>query len=131
VRLLLDSHVFLWSVDQSQRLSTTARREIERPSNDVYVSAASVWELAIKMSKGRLRTRRIVRPQELEESALRTGFIELPVTSRHAAAVATLGLLHGDPFDRLLIAQAQIENLTILTVDPRFAEYPVQTMAAD
>jgi PIN domain nuclease of toxin-antitoxin system len=131
MRLLLDSHVLLWAYDDFRRLSSAARREMERPSNTIYVSAASVWELAIKLASGKLRVRNLTDVGEFEMRAIESGFIELPVTMRHAAAVADLGLLHADPFDRLLIAQARIEGLTVVTTDRRFADYPVQILDAD
>jgi PIN domain nuclease of toxin-antitoxin system len=131
MRLLLDSHVLLWAFDESRRLSPTARREIGRPSNTVYVSAASVWELAIKLASGKLRIRNLTHVDELEQRTVESGFTELPVTMRHAAAVADLGLVHADPFDRLLVAQARVEGLTVVTTDVRFSEYPVPILAAN
>jgi len=116
VNLLLDTHVLIWW-DEGRRLSPEARRAI-RGAEAVYVSAASAWEIAIKIGLGRLRPTRTV-----EQATAESGFLELPVTFRHTELVARLPEHHRDPFDRLLVAQAEAERLTLVTRDPVFLRY--------
>jgi PIN domain nuclease of toxin-antitoxin system len=123
MRLLLDTQVLIWW-DEGRRLSPGARRAI-REAPEVFVSAASAWEVAIKVALGRLGPTRTV-----EEAAGESGFVELPVTFRHAARIAALPLHHRDPFDRLLVAQAEVEGLTLVTRDPAFEPYGVETLRA-
>jgi PIN domain nuclease of toxin-antitoxin system len=118
VSLLLDTHVLIWW-DEGRRLAPEARRAIEE-ADAVYVSAATAWEVAIKIGLGRLRPTRTV-----EEATRESGFLELPVTFRHAERVASLPAHHRDPFDCLLVAQAEVEQLTLVTRDPVFGRYPV------
>ena len=121
MRLLVDTHVLLWAAAQPQRLPTSFRRQLESPQNDVVFSAASIWELAIKLQIGRLSLG--VTPEKLARSAVERGFQELPVTAAHAAGVSRLPLHHRDPFDRLLVAQAIHEPARLLTVDRVLAKY--------
>jgi PIN domain nuclease of toxin-antitoxin system len=123
VNLLLDTHVLIWW-DEGRRLAAEARRAIA-DADSVYVSAASAWEVAIKTGLGRLRPIRTVE-QAVDES----GFLELPVTFRHAERVGKLPPHHRDPFDRLLIAQADVEELTLVTRDAVFARYGVAVIGA-
>jgi len=123
VNLLLDTHVLIWW-DEGRRLAAGARRAIGE-ADAVYVSAASAWEIAIKVALGRLRPTRTV-----EQAATESGFLELPVTFRHAELVAALPGHHRDPFDRLLIAQAEAERLTLVTRDPVFRRYSAATIDA-
>jgi PIN domain nuclease of toxin-antitoxin system len=123
VNLLLDTHVLIWW-DEGRRLASEARRAIEE-ADTVYVSAASAWEVAIKIGLGRLRPTRTV-----EQAASESGFLELPVTFRHAQRVAALPPHHRDPFDRLLIAQAAVEELTLVTRDPVFGRYQTGVIEA-
>lgn len=118
MRLLLDTHVFLWVVAGSPRLKPAARRLIES-ADETWVSAASLWEIAIKVRLGKLRAD----PLELAGAIEASGFTELPVRAMHAAAVATLAPHHNDPFDRLLIAQAIAEPLRLLTADAALSAY--------
>jgi PIN domain nuclease of toxin-antitoxin system len=118
VRLLLDTHIFLWAVTDSRRLSADARSTISA-ADEVYVSAASIWEAAIKAGLGKIQGDMT----ELAESIAASGFLELPVTALHAASVARLPQHHRDPFDRLLIAQALAEPLVLLTADPSLLQY--------
>lgn len=121
MRLLLDTHAFLWFVSGDERLSQPARRAIERAGAEVHLSAASVWEMAIKSSLGRLK---LGAPLEVYVAEKVTeGFRILPVEWRHAAAVERLPHHHRDPFDRLLIAQALTEKMTIVTGDAAFRSY--------
>lgn len=116
---LADTHIILWSINDDPRLKR-AHREVLASSALVYASAASVWEIAIKQSIGKLDV-----PTDLGFLLPRMQFTPLAITIEHAQRVAELPRHHGDPFDRLLIAQAQIENLSILTADPLFARYDV------
>lgn len=118
MRLLLDTHIFLWSISDDERLSRKARSKIMQAA-DVYVSSASIWEVAIKVKLGKLQADVL----KLVEAITSSGFVELPVTAYHAATVATLADLHRDPFDRILIAQALSEPLTLLTGDAQLKGY--------
>ncbi|MCA3177237.1 MAG: type II toxin-antitoxin system VapC family toxin [Burkholderiaceae bacterium] len=118
MRLLLDTHVFLWAVTDSPKLGDDARRTIES-AEAVHVSAASIWEAAIKARLGKLD----VDPADLVRAIDRSGFVELPVRASHAAAVAALPAHHADPFDRLLVAQAVEEPLRLMTADAMLARY--------
>jgi len=118
VRLLLDTHVFIWSVLASRRLKF-ATRDYLAAAETVYVSAASIWEIAIKKSLGKIQGDAEALAAAIEAS----GFEELPVTARHAAAVAKLPLHHADPFDRLLLAQAFTEPLRLITADRALLAY--------
>lgn len=127
MRLLLDTQVFLWSIAATERLSRRARRVIEDGQNDVFLSAASAWEIAIKAGLGRLSL-----PNDPEsfvpEQMSANAFKPLPVEMRHALAVYGLPKVHHDPFDRLLVAQAIAEGLTIVTSDERLGDYPVKVL---
>lgn len=118
MRLLLDTHVFLWVVAAAPRLKPATRQLIEG-ADAVYVSAASIWEVAIKVRLGKLQAD----PDDLADAIDRSGFVELPVRAAHAAGVATLAPHHNDPFDRLLIAQALAEPLRLVTADQALARY--------
>jgi PIN domain nuclease of toxin-antitoxin system len=118
MRLLLDTHIFLWAVSGSARLKLATRRLIES-ADQVHVSAASIWEVAIRASLGKIEAD----PAALIAAIEASGFIELPVHSAHAAGVARLAPHHNDPFDRLLIAQALAEPLTFLTADALLVRY--------
>ena len=122
MRILLDTHVLLWAAGMPERLPTGARALIEDAANDLYFSAASLWEVAIKRGLGRDDFR--VDPRLLRRALLENGHAELAVTGAHAVAVDLLPPIHGDPFDRLLVAQAQIEAMTLLTADEIVGRYP-------
>ncbi len=125
IRILLDTHVAIWFFEDPARLTNEAREAVEDSANVSFLSAASVWEWALKQALGRLST-----PTALDVGAARAGFQELPVTWAHGRAAATLPALHGDPFDRMLVAQAAVEGLVLLTRDPLVAQYPIATMPA-
>ena len=112
MRLLIDTHVFLWAVTGNRRLKASARKTLS-DAEAVFVSAASLWEIAIKIGIGKLEGD----PMQLAAAIEGSGFRELPVTARHAAAVAGLPMHHTDPFDRLLLAQAFMEPLRLVTAD--------------
>jgi PIN domain nuclease of toxin-antitoxin system len=126
VRLLLDTHVFLWLQTTPERLRDHVTL-VEDERNELVVSAASSWEIAIKHQLGRLSLPEA--PGRYVPSRIQMiGAQSLPVEHSHALAVAELPTLHGDPFDRLLVAQAQLEDLTILTADQTVAQYPVAAL---
>lgn len=129
MNVLLDTHVLIWWLKNTPRLGRQTRGLIRAPETSVWVSAASVWEISIKAALGRLELREPfaeVMPHELE----REGFRPLTITFRHALAVRKLPPHHADPFDRMLIAQAQCEGLTLVTADARIRAYDVRTMDA-
>jgi PIN domain nuclease of toxin-antitoxin system len=125
VKLLLDTHAFLWWVAASKELSRKARSAIGSARNECYVSVASAWEIAIKVSLGKLRIEGAL-DRFLPEQLAANGFLALPIDLRHAARVATLPFRHRDPFDRLLVAQALEEDLGLVTGDPAFVKYGVK-----
>jgi PIN domain nuclease of toxin-antitoxin system len=118
MRLLLDTHVFLWAVTANRRLKSSTREFLSR-ADAVYVSAASIWEIAIKARLGKIQADAAALAAAIDSS----GFQELPVSALHAAAVAKLPLHHTDPFDRLLLAQAFLEPLRFVTADGVLAAY--------
>lgn len=122
MKLLLDTHLLLWAAGEPDRLPLAALAEIENFDNDLVFSAASLWEVAIKRGLGRPDFS--VDPRLLRRALLDNGYLELPVTSVHAVAVHGLPPIHKDPFDRMLIAQAIVEGITLLTVDDQVARYP-------
>ncbi len=121
MKLLLDTQLLLWAAGQPERLSAAARRHIKNPKNELLFSAASLWEITIKNSLGREDFR--VEPRLLRRGLIDNGYIELPITSQHAVNIEGLPLLHKDPFDRLLLAQALTEGITLLTSDAQLARY--------
>ena len=126
MNLLLDTHVFLWAIDDDPQLSHAARAAIIDGNNMVFVSAVTAWEIAIKKATGKLTI-----PQGNYLDELRTHrFASLDITTEHALAVEGLPHHHKDPFDRLLIAQAQMEKLVLVTADARIKQYAVQIIEA-
>ncbi len=121
MKLLLDTHLLLWSAGLDHRLSRKAKALIHDPANELLFSAASLWEVAIKRSLGRTDFR--AEPSVLRRALLDHQYQELPVTADHAVRVADLPTLHKDPFDRLLVAQALVEGVTLLTTDKVVARY--------
>ncbi|GEM88066.1 type II toxin-antitoxin system VapC family toxin [Meiothermus granaticius] len=117
MNLLLDSHIVLWWFSNDERLTPNARRLIEQ-ADEVFVSAATTWELAVKTSLGRLRM-----PEGFLEVVVEQGFSHLPITEVHALAVQSLPWYHRDPFDRILLAQAIVEGLGLLSMDKAMAPY--------
>jgi PIN domain nuclease of toxin-antitoxin system len=126
MKLLLDSHAFLWWLAEDPKLKAEARQAVADPTSIVHVSAATVWELSIKAALGKLDLDGADLVEEIQEN----DFVELPMTARHSLAAATLPRHHDDPLDRMLIAQAQIEGLTIVTRDPAFRDYGVGLLQA-
>ena len=127
MRVLLDTHVFLWWNEGNSQLSKKAVRILADPGNSLVLSVASAWEIAIKTQAGKLRI-----PEDaatyVPTRVAHYGMEILPIQLGHALALASLPLLHRDPFDRILIAQSQIEKLPILTADPAIRGYPVDAI---
>jgi PIN domain nuclease of toxin-antitoxin system len=121
VRILLDTHILIWALVGSRRLPKEAADTISNGGNEILFSAASIWEIAIKQQIGRMDFS--LGAERIVDAAIETGFVELAVTSVAAAAVAELPLKHKDPFDRLLVCQAQREPAQLFTVDPQLASY--------
>lgn len=121
MKLLLDTQLLLWAAGQPKRLSAAARKLLSNPCNELLFSAASLWEIAIKSTLGREDFR--VEPRLLRRGLLDNGYVELPVTSQHAVSIDGLPPLHKDPIDRLLLAQALTEGITLLTGDAQLARY--------
>lgn len=124
-RLLLDTHAFIWWIMGDQALGPRAREAIADTGNEVYVSAASIWEMSIKRQLGKLSA-----PEDLEAVVERSGFSPLVIEMFHAQQAGALPSHHRDPFDRMLLAQAQAEGLTIVTQDSAFPAHGVRLMHA-
>jgi PIN domain nuclease of toxin-antitoxin system len=127
MNVLLDTRAFLWWVDDNSKLSPRAREIISDAGNALFLSAASGWEIAIKARLGKLTL-----PDDLErfiaDQLVTNAFSSLPIQLSHALHVYTLPAHHRDPFDRILVAQSQLEDMPILTADPQIAQYPVQVI---
>lgn len=127
MKALVDTHVFLWAASDVPRISAPARAVIEDGSNEILLSVASIWEIALKFSKGKLELAEA--PGQFVPSRMaKHRFHAMPVLASHALQVADLPRLHEDPFDRLLIAQAQVEQLPIVTSDSQFSKYGVEVI---
>lgn len=122
MKLLLDTHLLLWTAGQPARVPNEARALIETPENELFFSCASLWEVVIKRGLGRDDFK--VDPRLLRRGLLDNGYSELPIGSEHVVAIDNLPAVHKDPFDRILVAQAQVEGITLLTADPTVAKYP-------
>jgi PIN domain nuclease of toxin-antitoxin system len=125
VTLLLDTNVFLWWLDDNPKLGRRARAAIAARTELVFVSAATAWEIAVKRSTGKLEA-----PGDISNWIEQGGFVELPIEVRHAVASAELPDHHRDPFDRLLVAQAQLEEMTLVARDDEIARYDVRLLDA-
>ena len=128
MNLLLDTRVVLWWIDGSKRLGPHAKATMVGPGVSAWISAASAWELAIKFGTGRLKMRKP--PEQVLSMLLEGGFHGLSISMQHALATRSLPAHHADPFDRMLVAQAQCEDLTIVTADPAIEAYDVRTIDA-
>jgi PIN domain nuclease of toxin-antitoxin system len=126
VRLLLDTHAYLWWLADDPQLRPAARAAIEAPQSVVHVSAASIWEIAVKAQLGRIGLRNADLTAEIDAN----GFVELPIRAHHAQRAGALPRHHDDPFDRMLIAQAEIERLLLVTRDRRLRAYGVELLEA-
>jgi len=127
MKLLLDTHVVLWAAGQPEKLSQSARTLLTTPENDLFFSVASMWEIVIKRGLGREDFK--VNPRRLRKMLTANGYIELSVDAEHVFTVETLPLLHKDPFDRLLLAQARTEGMVLLTVDASVLQYQESVLA--
>jgi PIN domain nuclease of toxin-antitoxin system len=122
MKFLLDTHLLLWAAGEPRRLPKRARTLINNPENQLLFSAASLWEMAIKRGLGRDDFK--VDTRLLRRGLLDNGYNELPIISDHVVAVDSLPLIHKDPFDRILVAQATVEGVTLLTIDSMVSQYP-------
>ena len=125
MRLLLDTVTLLWWLDGDAKLGATTRATITDPGNEIFVSAASAWEISVKRASGKLEA-----PFEIERALERNYFIELPIEVAHSVRAGALPMHHKDPFDRMLVAQAQLESLTLVTNDGEIAKYDVELLSA-
>jgi len=125
VRLLLDTNAFLWALDDTSRLTGATRSLLANEQNDLFVSMASLWEISIKVGIGKLTPR-----LDWEAYLPRMGAMLLPIQMEHAREVSRLPQLHRDPFDRMLVAQARVENLILVTGDKHLAEYDITVLPA-
>lgn len=126
MKVLLDTHILLWWLADDEQLPAPAAATIADPDTEVLVSAASAWEISIKQAAGRLDA-----PEDLLDAVAANYFGTLPITADHAVAAGRLPAHHADPFDRMLIAQGQIEDLTVVSADRRFSEYEVELLRLD
>ena len=124
-RILLDTHALIWWLNGDNKLGVNAIKYISQPENDIYVSAATIWEMSIKQQMGKL-----LAPDDIESKIKQSGFSELPISLFHGQQAGRLALHHKDPFDRMLIAQAQAEGLEILTKDENFPAYGIRLINA-
>ena len=122
MKILLDTNLLLWAAGEPKRLSRRARMLIDNPDNELLFSAASLWEAAIKRGLGREDFK--VDARLLRRGLLDNGYSELPIMSDHVGATENLPLIHEDPFDRILVAQATVEGITLLTIDSLVSQYP-------
>ncbi len=122
MKLLLDTHLLLWAAAEPARLSAKARALLSDEANELWFSAVSVWEVAVKCALGRPDF--TVDTRQWRQALLDNGYLEMQIRGIHAMALDGLPALHQDPFDRMLLAQAKVENMTLLTADKRVAQYP-------
>ncbi|HEV2486450.1 MAG TPA: type II toxin-antitoxin system VapC family toxin [Terracidiphilus sp.] len=122
MKFLLDTRFVLWVPIESTRISSAARRVLSNRSNQLFFSVSSIWEIAIK--RGLQRWDFLFDPMEIRRLLIENGYEELPVLGQHAVAIGNLPAIHKDPFDRILIAQAMVEGITLLTADAVIAQYP-------
>jgi len=121
LKLLLDTHIILWLAGTPEKLSKSTNALLQASDNSLFFSAASIWEIVIKLGLGRKDFK--VDPSRLRKMLTQNGYAELPITAEHALKIESLPALHKDPFDRMLLAQARAEGMMLLTVDPLIAQY--------
>lgn len=126
MRYLLDTHTFLWWITGDSRLSPRVGAIVENPDNEILLSVVSAWEISIKVGLGRLKLPGF--PDLIPQQLVANGFVALPVAVPHALEVSKVPLLHRDPFDRMLVAQAWVEDLPVLTADQAIAQYDVSVI---
>ena len=123
MRYLLDTQVLIWAMEKSQRLKSKGKAVIESEKHELWVSVVSVWEMLIKKKSGGLKV-----PDTIKEDLAKAGFSILPLTIDQVLAIDNLPLYHKDPFDRMLVAQAQVEDMTLITADGKLEKYPVKLL---
>lgn len=126
MKLLLDTHTLMWVDSDSSRLSSACKQALQDPANETWFSAASIWEIQIKVALRKLSLRAPL--ETILQVQLANNLRELPIRSSHAIALAQLPSVHKDPFDRILAAQAIVEDMTLVTSDAVFSKYPVKTL---
>ena len=126
MRLLLDTHTLIWHYEDKPLLSEAVNQALDDPANQIFISTASLWEMAIKTNLGKLNLSRPI--HEVVAAYAEAGAEILPISPSHALATASLPLHHRDPFDRMLITQARYEDLTLVSRDSLFASYDLKTM---
>jgi PIN domain nuclease of toxin-antitoxin system len=127
VRLLVDAHAFIWAVDDPSKLGTQAVTALQDPGNDLLLSAGTIWEIAIKVGLGKLSLSMPYR-QWMNQAITDLGMTVLPITVEYADVQGNLPKHHGDSFDRLLVAQAQMENMALVSADPGFDPYGINRL---
>ncbi len=127
MKLLLDTHIFIWSFSKTKKLSSTAARELQNPANEVFVSVASIWEMQIKIKLGKMIFNDSLENIIIEQQQINRIQI-LPIILSHALHLENLPPHHKDPFDRLLISQAIVKNMTLVSADANFAKYQVNLL---
>jgi len=128
MNLLLDTNALIWWMLDDKKLGKRARQAIVRPGAGLFISSASVWEISIKSGIGKLKLKEP--PEKCVPRLFELGFLPLPIDFQHALTAGNLPLLHNDPFDRMLVAQAQCEDLTLVTADPAIMAYDIRTIDA-
>lgn len=118
---LLDTHVFIWAMEENKRLSKSIKNALIDPKNKIFISVATVWEISIKQASKKIKL-----SFDIEASIKQTGFEIIPIQISHALRAGKLPLYHRDPFDRMIMAQAQVEKLTLITADPKMKKYKVK-----
>ncbi len=126
MRYLLDTHVFIWWMEKNKRLPDKLMNLINDPQNEVYLSVVNVWEIVIKNAKGKLKS-----PKDIKGGIQKSSFVLLPIDINHVLEVEKLPDIHKDPFDRILIAQAKVENLTLITSDEKIWKYKQSLRSRD
>lgn len=126
MRILIDTHIFIWHLEDDPSLSLARSELIEDPNNEISISVASLWEIAIKLSKGKLTLSRSIEDGIVHINRSTTSF--LAIETDHLVRVASLPFHHKDPFDRLLISQSLVEDIPIISSDPNFADYGVKVL---
>lgn len=124
MKVLLDSHIALWAMAAPKKLSQQSRKIIEKGDTDIYVSSASIWELRLKETRGKLKI-----PENFETILREENIQELPISWIHSKVSVELPEIHSDPFDRILIAQAAVEDLVLVTQDRKIRAYPIATIS--
>jgi PIN domain nuclease of toxin-antitoxin system len=125
MKFLLDTHILIWGLQENERLSHQIKELIDNEDNEIYISAASIWEIAIKSSLNKLN----LSADEIVAALQDSDYLQLPITFGHTAKTAHLPHHHNDPFDRILIAQALVENLTLVTHDEKIKKYDVSLLS--